>query len=179
MAISKFQRRAFGHGSTYVCGSCGHNTRNVGGDEAGCDLCLLCYEEAGIENAHADGYHKDEPATDCYQCNPKVKTVKQIRAEQLAKKNGKPGTSPAPKTEVKERQMATKNSKHPQLAKVVKKLTKAIKGSAKKIVEGRIQDCISRLNELVKEGTASKAEGRKIRRFLRANGIKGGAKAKK
>lgn len=38
-------------------------------DAAGAKLCAPCYDEAGIENEHADGYHDDEPDPDrCRDC---------------------------------------------------------------------------------------------------------------
>ncbi len=33
------------------------------------DMCLTCYEEAGVENEHADGHHDDTPAANCPECN--------------------------------------------------------------------------------------------------------------
>lgn len=32
-------------------------------------VCVPCYELAGIENEHADGYHKDAPCAECPECN--------------------------------------------------------------------------------------------------------------
>lgn len=80
MAIKTFKRNWAGS-STYICANCKHKTRNVGGDEAGCDLCLACYDEAGIENGHADGHHDKQADMSCYQCNPAIKTVIQQRKE--------------------------------------------------------------------------------------------------
>lgn len=85
MAIKTFQRGLHGK-STYVCANCKHNTRNVGGDEASCGLCLACYDEAGIENGHADGHHDKQADMTCYQCNPEIKTVIQQRADDAAAK---------------------------------------------------------------------------------------------
>lgn len=33
-------------------------------------LCVNCYDIAGEENAHADGYHDDAPSAQCPECNP-------------------------------------------------------------------------------------------------------------
>lgn len=48
--LNKFQSRS----STYKCRSCGHNTRNVEGDEAEVRLCLACYTLAGEDNCLSD-----------------------------------------------------------------------------------------------------------------------------
>lgn len=87
MAISKFTKGLFSKGGTYECANCKHVTRNVGGDEASCGLCLLCYDEAGLENAHNDGHHAEESDQTCHYCNPKVKTVIQQREEDKANAN--------------------------------------------------------------------------------------------
>lgn len=142
-----FQKRAFGNSSTYTCSSCKHLTRTTDNDAANCNLCALCYEEAGLENAHSDGHHKTEVEPLCYQCNPKVLTVKQVRANQLALKAAKAtDTTPVRVEDKKEATMAT-NVKL-EVAKLIKKLVS-------------LKD-------------KSDAEGRKIRRVLRSLGHKGG-----
>lgn len=50
MALKNFRRGE----TTYICQVCKKNTRNVGGDEAGCRLCLDCFNLAGIENGLSD-----------------------------------------------------------------------------------------------------------------------------
>lgn len=50
MAIKKFRRGE----STYTCHSCKKLTRNTGGDEIGCRLCLDCFNLAGIDNHLTD-----------------------------------------------------------------------------------------------------------------------------
>jgi len=37
-------------------------------DSAGVELCASCYEEAGLENEHQDGYHSDNPDPKCPMC---------------------------------------------------------------------------------------------------------------
>ena len=41
-------------------------------------LCVTCFEEAGLENEHMDGFHDDEPEARCPMCveqpRPEVKT---------------------------------------------------------------------------------------------------------
>jgi hypothetical protein len=32
-------------------------------------MCTHCYDESGLENEHADGYHDDEPNTACPACD--------------------------------------------------------------------------------------------------------------
>lgn len=67
MSISKFTRS---HGSTYTCGCCGILTRETGSGERGCELCLDCFELAGMDNhcndngvtAEAAGYAKARDA---------------------------------------------------------------------------------------------------------------------
>lgn len=60
----------FARGSgCYTCRCCGKRTRSTGrGDNEHQLVCAACYDLAGIENEHADGYHKDEPASDCPLC---------------------------------------------------------------------------------------------------------------
>lgn len=67
--------------AVFTCRSCKHQTRFVGDRTAAdLELCRPCYDEAGIENEHADGYHAKEKSADCHQCFPgKVLTVKQQR----------------------------------------------------------------------------------------------------
>lgn len=52
------------------CQGCGKLTReDVGG---GTQLCKRCYDEAGLENEHQDGYHDKEPNKDCPMCKEAV-----------------------------------------------------------------------------------------------------------
>lgn len=44
-----------------VYGSIGHE-----------DMCVTCYDQAGLENEHSDGHHADEPNADCPQCKDKI-----------------------------------------------------------------------------------------------------------
>jgi hypothetical protein len=37
-------------------------------DSSGIDLCAACYDEAGLEDEHQDGYHAEEPVSDCPMC---------------------------------------------------------------------------------------------------------------
>lgn len=62
MKVKTFQRGR----STYTCRVCTKQTRNTG-DEGSADLCADCYDEAGVENEHLDGYH-DEPHAHCPAC---------------------------------------------------------------------------------------------------------------
>jgi hypothetical protein len=143
MALKGF-RKGLGNNSTYICSSCKHNTRNVGGDEAILSLCERCYDEAGRDNAHSDGHHDAEKDMECLACNPAVKSVIEQRKLEA---QGKQAVSPAPKSlSGKETTMAT-NVKA-EVAKLVKKLI-ALKDK-------------------------SDAEGRAIRRTLRKLGHKGG-----
>lgn len=55
MAVKYFEGgKRIGGTTTYVCRICKHNTRNVGGDEAGVRLCLPCFDLGGIENCQSD-----------------------------------------------------------------------------------------------------------------------------
>jgi hypothetical protein len=59
MAIKGFQAsRRLGNASTYVCRTCKHNTRNVGGDEMDVRLCFPCYELSGIHNLQSDSFEE-------------------------------------------------------------------------------------------------------------------------
>lgn len=149
MALKGFRRNVFGNSACYICANCKHNTRNVGGDEAGLDLCELCYDEAGRENAHSDGHHADEKDMDCHECNPAIKTVIQQRAEAT-----KRASSPAVNTpKGKETTMSNATKAQAEVAKLVKKLS-ALKDK-------------------------SDSEGRKIRRILRKLGHRGGTRTTK
>lgn len=56
-----------------TCKGCGkRTTRNAG---EGTWLCGRCYEEAGLENEHADGYHDEEPHAGCPVCREAVKAA--------------------------------------------------------------------------------------------------------
>jgi len=50
MSIRKFRRGE----TTYTCACCKKLTRNTGGDERGCGLCLDCYTLGGIANHLTD-----------------------------------------------------------------------------------------------------------------------------
>ncbi len=59
------------------CGSCGTNYATTTAradpsclfrDAAGCGLCIACYDEAGVENEHADGHHSGAPEPRCADC---------------------------------------------------------------------------------------------------------------
>lgn len=50
MAIGKFRKGE----TTYICQSCKKTTRNTGGDEVNCRLCLDCFNLAGIDNHLSD-----------------------------------------------------------------------------------------------------------------------------
>lgn len=66
--VSRFRSNVYGGSPTYVCVCCGKRTRETGEGESGCELCLKCFNEAGIENEHLDGYHDEEPRKDCPDC---------------------------------------------------------------------------------------------------------------
>ena len=62
-----------------VCtGGCGKNvtTRNSAAKLRAAmgyeDMCATCYDQAGLENEHADGHHADEPNADCPQCKDRI-----------------------------------------------------------------------------------------------------------
>jgi hypothetical protein len=46
---------------------CGRKLDPTNSDAMGVDLCPPCYDEAGLENEHSDGYH-DQPVADCPAC---------------------------------------------------------------------------------------------------------------
>lgn len=60
--------------------------------DAGSDyryMCTHCYDEAGLENEHADGYHDDALNTECPVCNDQA--VEEIAEEAaITTKAGKP-----------------------------------------------------------------------------------------
>ena len=66
--VDKFNRGS----GCYTCAMCGKQTRETGGCESNCRLCLSCFEQAGLENEHQDGHHGD-PNPDCPMC--KVRKV--------------------------------------------------------------------------------------------------------
>lgn len=63
MARDRFERGS----GCYACLDCGKRTRSTG-DEGGTRLCKDCFDKAGLENAHADGYHDAAPCADCPAC---------------------------------------------------------------------------------------------------------------
>ena len=70
---------------SYTCKVCGVTTRETGSCESGVGTCLACYDQAGLENEHMDGYHERSVA-DCPLC-PKTdlqalsQTLTQIRRQ--------------------------------------------------------------------------------------------------
>lgn len=67
-------KQGFQHGlglgvesGVYTCKCCGKRTRETGECESGVGLCVTCYNEAGLENEHQDGYH-DVPNANCPMC---------------------------------------------------------------------------------------------------------------
>ncbi len=64
-AISKFRPGS----TTYKCGICGKMTRDTGMGEASVDLCVRCYDGAGLENEHSDYGHGDL-MRGCPRCYP-------------------------------------------------------------------------------------------------------------
>lgn len=54
--MKRKQASNFGIGGVFACRSCKRKTRSTGrGDNENVDLCVECYELAGIENAFLDG----------------------------------------------------------------------------------------------------------------------------
>ncbi len=55
----------------YTCRGCKKNTR-IGSvldeDAYWVELCVDCYEDANMENAHNDGNHEDASDPDCKYC---------------------------------------------------------------------------------------------------------------
>lgn len=53
----------------YWCYSCGRSDLPYTDfDGSGTDLCVACYELAGLENSHSDGYHAKTPVAECPTC---------------------------------------------------------------------------------------------------------------
>ena len=52
-------RRMRAGSGIYRCSDCGKLTRETGNSESllGDGVCRSCYDEAGLENEHQDGYH--------------------------------------------------------------------------------------------------------------------------
>lgn len=53
--------------AAYKCRCCGKLTRETGSCESNVQLCLACYDEAGLENEHSDGHHTTH-VTGCPTC---------------------------------------------------------------------------------------------------------------
>ncbi len=78
MKTAAARRGQFGrHNQPVKCGVCGKLTTDnasgsVGGilrrgsSEAG--ICGPCFDASGLENAHLDGHHADEPRDNCPMC---------------------------------------------------------------------------------------------------------------
>jgi hypothetical protein len=54
--------------AVYTCRECGKRTRDTGGDEASCRVCLACFEASLLANSHADGVHDAHPEPSCPAC---------------------------------------------------------------------------------------------------------------
>ena len=52
---------------TFTCYDCGQSGTADMFDSSGTDLCLPCYDAAGLENEHSDNGHAD-PVTGCPTC---------------------------------------------------------------------------------------------------------------
>lgn len=51
------------------CACCGTRRIAPAAETAhGVDLCVICYDEAGMENAHSDGHHEAEADANCHVC---------------------------------------------------------------------------------------------------------------
>lgn len=61
----------------YACRVCGKKTRSTGrGDNENVRLCVSCWDAAGLDNEHSDGYHDDTPNAHCIRCSaPRVKVT--------------------------------------------------------------------------------------------------------
>ena len=55
-------------GATIECGECGKV--KLASEFDGNSVCASCFDEAGIENEHSDGYHDEAPEPQCVQCSP-------------------------------------------------------------------------------------------------------------
>jgi hypothetical protein len=85
--------RRFTRGSnpgTATCSNCGKRTwaSRAQDQGAGYRLCQECYDEAGYENEHQDGYHaadQNGPSLNCPMCRPEqaVVAAKEERIEQM------------------------------------------------------------------------------------------------
>lgn len=74
MATTRTHQRFSRHNQPCKCRMCGKTTtKNVDG----ClyiQLCRPCYEAAGLENEHSDGYHANTPHPDCPDCKAEATT---------------------------------------------------------------------------------------------------------
>jgi len=70
--------------AVYVCTSCGMRTRETGSGESDVELCVGCYDDAGLENEHSDGHHEDNPHPDCGACQADNSTSKLARVDTSA-----------------------------------------------------------------------------------------------
>jgi hypothetical protein len=80
-------------GSTYLCNCCGKRTRSTGrGDNEHAKLCAKCFDIAGLENEHSDGFHRDQPNPECPDCKgiqAAQEVVADLTAEMAAKAEDK------------------------------------------------------------------------------------------
>ncbi len=63
MTTANFKSKFYRGSATYKCIVCGKLTRDTGRDERQAYMCAKCYEEAGLENEHSDGYHTPRSMT--------------------------------------------------------------------------------------------------------------------
>lgn len=80
------ERRGFTSRSRcYRCANCNRATRATGrGDNENCDLCVECYDIAGIENGLSDGTYEDDSQKACWE-----QEIENLKAAVIAK-GGKP-----------------------------------------------------------------------------------------
>jgi len=62
--VNRFQTGS----GVYTCRCCNKQTRETGDGESGVQLCLPCYDLAGLENEHNDRHHSGTTDADCDWC---------------------------------------------------------------------------------------------------------------
>lgn len=77
----KFTRGA--NTGTLVCDACGKRKQVANmavHTDKGRGVCNPCYDLAGLENAHADGYHSETPDPACPECNTSTSKEQDVNA---------------------------------------------------------------------------------------------------
>jgi hypothetical protein len=82
----------------FTCISCGKRTRHTGEQALGSELCPICWDDAGIENEHSDGFHDEQPDPNCPLCSAAAQEAARLLRESKTTKAKKPKSKKSKKS---------------------------------------------------------------------------------